>query len=74
MIVEERFVTYINSLNTGNTPLLEEIEQEAHGSGVPIIRREMQSFLKFLLAAARPAKDIGGRDCHRVFCSFYGRI
>ena len=38
MIVEERFVTYINSLNTGNTPLLEEIEQEAHGSGVPIIR------------------------------------
>lgn len=56
MIVEERFVTYINSLNTGNTPLLEEIEQEAHGSGVPIIRREMQSFLKFLLAAARPQR------------------
>ena len=44
MIVEERFVTYINSLNTGNTPLLEEIEQEAHGSGVPIIRGKCRVF------------------------------
>jgi predicted O-methyltransferase YrrM len=54
MIVDERFVTYINSLNEGNTPLLEEIEKEAKASYVPIIRREMQSFLKFLLAAKRP--------------------
>ena len=29
MIVEERLVTYINSLDSGNTPLLEEIEAEA---------------------------------------------
>ena len=54
MIVDERFVTYINSLNEGNTPLLEEIEKEAKDTFVPIIRREMQSFLKFLLALKRP--------------------
>ena len=56
MIVDERFVTFINSLSTGNTPLLEEIEREAHASDVPVIRREMQSFLKFLLAAGKPRR------------------
>ena len=45
MIVEERLVTYINSLDTGNTKVLDEIEQEALDSFVPIIRKEMQSFL-----------------------------
>ena len=54
MIVDERFVTYINSLNTGNTPLLEEIEQEALQTYVPIIRKEMQTFLKWLLAVKCP--------------------
>ncbi len=54
MIVDERFVTYINSLDGGNTPLLELIEEEAKDACVPVIRREMQSFLKFLLAAKRP--------------------
>lgn len=54
MIVDERFVTFINSLNTGNTELLEQIEREAHADYVPIIRREMQSLLKLLLAAKRP--------------------
>lgn len=56
MIVDERFVTYINSLNEGNTPLLEQIEREAKESYVPIIRREMQSLLKLLLAIKRPQR------------------
>lgn len=50
MIVDERLVTYINSLDTGNTPILDEIEREALASFVPIIRKEMQSFLKVLLS------------------------
>ena len=50
MIVEKRLVTYINSLDTGNTKVLDEIEREALDSYVPIIRKEMQSFLKLLLA------------------------
>lgn len=56
MIVDERMVTYINSLDMGNTPLLNEIEREAHETYVPVIRREMQSFLKVLLAIHRPLR------------------
>ena len=43
MIVDERLVTYINSLDRGNTPVLDEIEKEALRAFVPIIRKEMQS-------------------------------
>lgn len=56
MIVDERLVTYINSLDTGNTPILDEIEREALASFVPIIRKEMQSFLKVLLSIKRPKR------------------
>lgn len=56
MIVDERMTAYINSLNPGNTDILDQIEREALDSYVPIIRREMQSFLKFLLAVHRPLK------------------
>lgn len=56
MIVDERLVTYINSLDTGNTKVLDEIEQEALDSFVPIIRKEMQSFLKLLLTMKRPMR------------------
>lgn len=56
MIVDERMITYINSLDTGNTPFLEELERKAKEDFVPVIRREMQSFLKVLLALKRPAR------------------
>lgn len=47
-------VTYINSLDRGNTPFLNELERKAREDRVPIIRREMQSFLKVLLQIKRP--------------------
>ena len=56
MIVDERLVTYIYSLDTGNTAMLDQIEREATADYVPIIRKEMQSFLKFLLAMKKPAR------------------
>lgn len=56
MIVDERLVTYINSLDTGNTDILDLIEKEAIDSYVPIIRKEMQTFLKVLLAMKKPAR------------------
>ena len=56
MIIDERFATYINSLYKENTPLLEQIEREAKAEYVPIIRREMQGLLKFLLASAHPKR------------------
>ena len=54
MIVDERMTAYINSLDMGNTRLLDQIEEEARRDCVPVIRREMQSFLKTLLAAKQP--------------------
>ncbi len=56
MIVDERMVTFINSMETANSSLLEEIEQEALESFVPIIRKEMQSFLKVMLALKKPMR------------------
>lgn len=56
MIVDERMTAYINSLDMGNTPLLNEIEKEARRDFVPIIRREMQSFLKVLLSLKEPKR------------------
>lgn len=56
MIVDERLVTYINSLDTGNTEILDLIEKEATDSYVPIIRKEMQQFLKLLLSMKKPAR------------------
>ena len=56
MIVEERMRTFINSLDTGNTPFLDELECSALSEEVPIIRKEMQSFIKTLLALAKPQK------------------
>lgn len=56
MIVEERLVTYINSLDRGNTELLDAIEAEAVRDYVPIIRKEMQSFLKMMLQLQQPRR------------------
>ena len=56
MIVDERIVTFINSLDTENSRILEDIEKEALSADVPIIRREMQSFLKVLLLMQKPAR------------------
>ena len=55
MITDERIVTFINSLDTENSKILEDIEREARATDVPIIRREMQSFLKVLLTLQKPA-------------------
>ena len=54
MIVDERIRTFINSLDTQNSEILEEIEKEALDTYVPIIRKEMQSFLKVLLKIQKP--------------------
>ena len=56
MIVDERMVTYMNSLDTGNGTFLDELEIQAKADRVPIIRREMQSFLKVLLQIKKPSR------------------
>lgn len=54
MIIDERMAVFIDSLDRGNTALLDGIERAALEERIPIIRRSMQSLLKFLLALRRP--------------------
>ncbi|MCR5468996.1 MAG: O-methyltransferase [Lachnospiraceae bacterium] len=54
MIIEDRLTSYINSLDMGNTPFLDELEAFALETEVPIIRKDMQTFLKMFLAMKKP--------------------
>ena len=56
MIDEERIVSFINSLDSGKSQILSEIEKEAKADFVPIVRKEMQSLLRFLVASYKPDK------------------
>ncbi len=54
MIVDERIVTYLNSLASENSPFLESLEREARRERIPVVRKETQGLLKLLLAMSRP--------------------
>lgn len=54
MIDKERLNVFLTSFDRGNTPILDQIEQEALQGGEPIIRRQTQGLLRFLLALHRP--------------------
>ena len=80
MITEERISTFISSFDTGNTPFLNELEEYAIKTNVPIIRPQMQSFLQLLLPMQKPKRilevgtaigfsallmsEYGPKDCH----------
>lgn len=53
-IVNERIVSFINSFDRADSEICMTIEKEARDTYVPIIRKEMGSFLKVLLAMKRP--------------------
>lgn len=50
----ERMRDFICAMDKGNKDYLDELEKEAIKDGVPIIRKDMQSLLKFLLALTHP--------------------
>ena len=56
MIVNERIVAYINSLDMGNSDVCNEIEKQAIADQVPIIRKEMGNLLKVLIALKQPSR------------------
>ncbi len=56
MIVDTRIREYINSLDRGNDDFLEGIRKDAVSNDVPIIRREMENFLKVVLLEKKPKK------------------
>ena len=80
MIIDERMIAFIQSLDKGNTPFLTELEEEAIRTDVPIIRPAMQSLMRFLLLLHKPAQilevgtaigfsailmaEYGPKDCH----------
>ena len=54
MIDKERLDVFLDSFDSGNTPFLNQVEQEALQGGEPIIRTQTQALLRFLLALHRP--------------------
>lgn len=80
MMIDERMVAFIDSLDRGNTPFLDDIEKCALRERVPVIRKSTQSLLKFLLALLKPRSilevgtavgfssllmsEYGPKDCH----------
>ena len=53
-ITNERVVSFINSFGASDSRICMEIEKEARENLVPIIRKEMASFLKAILRSFRP--------------------
>ena len=47
MIVDERFLTYLRSLEGQEIDYIAAIEKEALETYVPIIRKDTQTFMKF---------------------------
>ena len=54
MIIDPRMATFIDSMDTGNPPYLDELEKVAIAGDIPIIRKPLQSFFKFLLRYVKP--------------------
>lgn len=72
---DERIAAFINSLDVGNVPYLNELEACAKKTNVPIVRKETQSLLKFLLAVKKPERilEIGTAiGFSALFMSEYG--
>jgi len=56
MITNERIAAYINSLDKELTPELYNLEKEAIKNMVPIIRKETQGVIRFLLTVKQPRR------------------
>lgn len=54
MIIDPRMATFIDSMDPGNPPYLDELEKVAIAGDIPIIRKPLQSFFKFLLRYVKP--------------------
>ena len=51
---QDRMTAFINSLDQGNAPYLDELERIAKKDDVPIVRKDSQALLKFLMTQANP--------------------
>lgn len=53
-IQEERILAFMESMGSSNTPFLQKKENEALEEGIPIIREQTQSLIRFLLELGHP--------------------
>lgn len=56
MIVNERVISFLHSLNKDEEGIVADIEREALAEGVPIIRKETREWIKTMLLVKRPLK------------------
>lgn len=54
MIVDERMAAFINSFASPNSEFLDQLEKYSLETNVPIVRKEMQTLMKFLLQSKKP--------------------
>ena len=54
MVIDERLYAFINSMDEGLPDKLAELEKEAIDTYVPIIRKDMQAYLKYLMFSLKP--------------------
>lgn len=54
MLSDERIVSFISSLEPERSEILDRIEEEALENMVPIVRKDMQSLLRFLVRTRMP--------------------
>ncbi len=54
MLVDERYLRYKDSITPPSEPILAEIEKEALASDVPIIRRDTQEVLRWMMQTLAP--------------------
>ncbi len=54
MMDPERLRTFLDAMDSGNEPWLNELEQQALQDEVPIIRKDTQRLLRFLLTLQQP--------------------
>lgn len=56
MIVDERMTFFINSLDPGLPTYLSELEKEALDTYVPIVRKDMQAYIKYEMLRTKPRR------------------
>ncbi|MBP5669023.1 MAG: O-methyltransferase [Lachnospiraceae bacterium] len=74
MIIDPRMATFIDSMDPGNPPYLDELEKVAIAGDIPIIRKPLQSFFKFLLRYVKPKSilEVGTAiGCSAILMSEY---
>ena len=54
MVTNERITAYLHSLDKDAKPFFDALRKQAEAEDVPIIRREMESFLRMILLIHRP--------------------